>query len=46
MVRIGSKYDKDPGAWYGPTTSCYVLRDLVENSKIPLKIIVVELKPI
>jgi hypothetical protein len=42
MVKIGSKYGKDPESWYGPTTSCYVLRDLVENSKLSLKIIVTE----
>lgn len=31
MVATGlAKYDKLPGEWYGPSTVCYVLRDLVE----------------
>ena len=29
MVACGMKYDKLPGEWYGPTTSCHVIRDLV-----------------
>ncbi len=29
MVKIGMQYDKLPGEWYGPTTACQVLRDLV-----------------
>lgn len=29
MVKLGMRYDKLPGEWYGPTTAAQVLRDLV-----------------
>eukprot|EP01039_Chlorochromonas_danica_P010296 gene10296-11395_t len=29
MVQCGMKYDKLPGEWWGPSTACHVLRDLV-----------------
>ena len=28
MIAAGLRYEMLPGEWYGPTTSCYVMRDL------------------
>jgi cysteine protease ATG4 len=38
MVAAGcAKYDVLPGEWFGPTTVCYVMRDLVELQQAFLK---------
>ena len=31
LLLIGARHDKYPGEWYGPSTACRVLRDVLEG---------------
>jgi len=38
IVQLGIQYDRTPGDWYGPETISFILKELLDNHKINIKI--------